>query len=209
MFRIPFILVAVAGFGIAGCSYGLADPSDYESAGSPLTIQEPMLAGAAGDVAVDETAEVRVHSAELVDNTAYIELRGYGSSGVLMQNYIVSNFDRFAPGDRVIVAYSATDDDLMGEEPDDESEGDDSWTDDMDVEEPPAEDDSADDVFVIGCSGPTDDEWNFDEPAEEVTMEVEEGPEPETLKLTFTSRFPSYFGGEGEIVRGSVVVRMN
>lgn len=63
-------------------------------------------------------------------------------------------------------------------------------------------------VYTIGCSGPAEDMWEFDEPASETTVEVEEHPDdPAVLVYSYEARFADgYYGdtpGEPSVVRGS------
>ena len=54
---------------------------------------------------------------------------------------------------------------------------------------------------MIGCSGPADNAWDFDVPAQEVEVTVEEGPEEGTVELFYTASF-----GDGSASRGSFVM---
>lgn len=188
MHRTLATFIALAGFGSSGCLYDLDSSGyfgePYGTGESALAVQEPVLEGQAGDVTVSEPTTARVHSAYRFDDQISVDIRTRGRGGVLMQNYTIDGFDRLAPGDEVVVSgaepYVATGD----SEPDV-------------------------DVYTVGCSGPRDGEWEFDQGADEVTLQVEEGPEPGTLRLNFTSRFESYYEGDAQTVQGSVVVRVD
>ncbi len=201
MSRTLAVLVALVGLGAPGCFYDLGPFSysegPYDGAENSLEAQDPALEGQAGEVTVDEPTVARVYTATRFDNDAIIELRSRGRGGVLMQNYSISGFDRLAPGDEITSSatpYVGTADEPPSDDP-------------ADVES--VDEDPAIDVFAVGCSGPRDDEWEFDQAADDVTLQVDEGPEPGTLKLTFTSRFLSYYDGEAQTVQGSVVVRVD
>lgn len=43
-------------------------------------------------------------------------------------------------------------------------------------------------VAVIHCAGDQPYEWSYDQPADEVDVRVEEGPTPDTLRVSFTTR---------------------
>lgn len=50
-------------------------------------------------------------------------------------------------------------------------------------------------VDAIGCSGPSEGQWSdFDTPAEEVDIEIEEGEEPGTQVLNYRATFFDYDG---------------
>ncbi len=55
-------------------------------------------------------------------------------------------------------------------------------------------------IDVVGCSGPEDNQWEDDIPAEEVTVTVHEGATPEQRVLHFEATFPDGMGQvEGEV----------
>lgn len=54
-------------------------------------------------------------------------------------------------------------------------------------------------IYTVGCSGPAQDRWEFDEPAEETIVEVGEDPEdPNVLAISYEARF-----ADGSRVRGA------
>lgn len=55
---------------------------------------------------------------------------------------------------------------------------------------------------VIGCSGDTPD-YDFDEPADDVVIDVEECDDPEMLRLVYTA---SFSGGDSGVVTGSFLI---
>lgn len=61
---------------------------------------------------------------------------------------------------------------------------------------------------VMGCSGPSAGDWEYDVSTDDVTVQVEAGPSPDTLQLHFEAELPpSYSSTEpGTTVNGSVVV---
>ena len=74
---------------------------------------------------------------------------------------------------------------------------------------------SADDlqINVIGCAGPAPGQWDYDRPAEDVEVEVEQDPNDEdVLMLKYTARFPrdtwnwDGVGEEFHIVDGIIAV---
>jgi len=49
----------------------------------------------------------------------------------------------------------------------------------------------------IGCSGPDDGNWSdYDQPADEIDVEIEEGEEPGTQVLSYRATFYDYDGGK-------------
>ncbi len=61
---------------------------------------------------------------------------------------------------------------------------------------------------VLGCSGPSDGNWDYDRTSDEVTVQVEEGPEVGTITLRYTAEMPSsdWDSTESTTVAGSIVV---
>ncbi len=58
-------------------------------------------------------------------------------------------------------------------------------------------------VSVLGCSGPRRDQFTYDRPADEVSVNVSEGPSPDTRRIDFDAKFDGP-GGE-QHVTGSFV----
>ncbi len=187
MSRTHVLLIALAGFGAPGCLYGIDDfGTGYSGRGeTALQVQESALDGEAGAVALDEPTAARVFEAARYGDIVDIEIRARGRGGVLMQRYSIEGFDRLTPGDELVVDGATP---YVGIGTDAEPEA---------------------NVSAVGCSGPRDDEWEFDQMADEVTLQVEEGPEPDTLRLNFTARFDSYYAADAQTVQGSVVVAID
>lgn len=64
-------------------------------------------------------------------------------------------------------------------------------------------------VNLIGCSGPTEGDWQFDQSAETVTLDVSEGATPDSVTYDFTGTFvayDSYGDTTSQVVIGSVEV---
>jgi hypothetical protein len=61
-------------------------------------------------------------------------------------------------------------------------------------------------VTLIGCSGPSEGAWAFDQSANEVTVDVSEGSSPDSLVLDFSGTFvrADDASGEQQVVVGSV-----
>lgn len=57
---------------------------------------------------------------------------------------------------------------------------------------------------VTGCSGPSDNEWYFDQGADEVDFEIYEGLTPGSLQIDFSARFVDDYAGRVQTVVGSV-----
>lgn len=57
-------------------------------------------------------------------------------------------------------------------------------------------------VSLLGCSGPADGYWEFDQTADEVTIEVQEGSTPEHRRIAYTGTW-----SDGSTVSGAVEYR--
>ncbi len=184
------VLVALVA---VGCTWGMDDSAGVEPGAwatpggdygdsDELDATQGALTGRVGEVVGLEGA-ARIHEAHVFDsdsaNTyAYIELRASGTRGVAMQGVHIDRFDSLHIGDELHFSSE-------------EYRG-----------------DGTPYVSVIGCSGPDDGNWDYDEPAEDVDLLVGEGPTLDTMRLTITARFPSYYGDDESVV-GSVVVPAN
>ncbi len=51
-------------------------------------------------------------------------------------------------------------------------------------------------IDAIGCAGPEDGMWEFDVPADEVDVTIEEGEEPGTQVLNYFATFYDYEGNK-------------
>ncbi|MEM9070222.1 MAG: hypothetical protein AAGE52_17075 [Myxococcota bacterium] len=173
------LFVATALMAGTGCTWDLDfDDPTYGSESEALSTSDGVLEGSAGDVRNVE-GSARVHDAYAYDSHAYIELRARGRGGVIMQGYHIDGFDQLRPGDVLTFGTDRYDYYTGGSE-----------------------------VYVstTGCAGPSGDNWDFDQGADEVTVVVEQGPEPGTIRLDIDSRFDSYYDGGSQNVRGSVTV---
>ncbi len=61
-------------------------------------------------------------------------------------------------------------------------------------------------VSVLGCSGPSDGQWTYDDFADRVVVEVEQGDEPTKLRVHYYAEYERY-GERTQVVRGSFDVR--
>lgn len=169
----------------AGSDYTYAAPDASPSLGyaeRPLSVRDATLQGSAGEVVIGEPVTARIAYATVSrDGSATLELRAMGRGGALMQLYRIADFPDLAPGDELVV------DNVEYRS--------------YDSPPLPAE--------TVGCSGPRDGEWTFDTSADQVVLQVVEGPQPGTLRLNLTSLFDDPIRVGYQSVQGSVVVRLD
>lgn len=62
-------------------------------------------------------------------------------------------------------------------------------------------------AYVVGCSGPEENEWEFDQVADNTTIDVSEHPsDPDVLVLDYTGEFTDWETGERSQIQGTVEV---
>lgn len=66
-------------------------------------------------------------------------------------------------------------------------------------------DDTTSRVSVLGCSGPSDGQWTYDDFADRVIVEVEQGAAPNQLRVHYYAEYEPY-DQPRQTVRGSFVV---
>ena len=118
-----------------------------------------------------------VNTAYSYDGYAHIDLRARGRGGVIMQAIDIDGIERLRVGDSYTV-------DSIGR----------------------YDDDAYPYVSVLGCSGPSDGNWDFDSTADEVIVQVDPGPIANTIQINVTARWDGYYGEPSQTVQGSVVV---
>lgn len=125
------------------------------------------------------TGEARVQTAYSYSDYAYIELRARGVRGAVMAGLSINQGDI---SDLVVGETYVSSGDTWGG--------------------------SAMFFSVLGCSGPSDGNWDYDRTSDEVTVQVEEGPEVGTITLRYTAEMPSsdWDSTESTTVAGSIVV---
>jgi hypothetical protein len=62
-------------------------------------------------------------------------------------------------------------------------------------------------AYVVGCSGPEENEWDFDQVADNTTIDVSENPEdPSVLVLDYTGDFTDWETGDRSQITGQVEI---
>lgn len=126
---------------------------------------------------VNVTGDAWINDAYAYDSYAHIDLRARGAGGVIMQAIDIEGIDRLRIGDSYTV-------DGIGR----------------------YDDDAYPYVSVLGCSGPSDGNWDFDSSADEITVQVDPGPTTNTMRINVTARWDGYYDEPSQTVEGSVVV---
>lgn len=133
------------------------------------------LDGQIGEVRFSDADEAWVNVAMAESDYAMLDIRndGPGGTGMAMLNLWVDLQD-LQPGD---VLHGGMDPDSWDSEP-------------MMVD-------------LIGCSGDVEDEWDYDEPAEDVEVVVEDDEDDGSVLLSWTGSFPN-----GEVSSGQIRIEL-
>lgn len=126
---------------------------------------------------VQVSGEAWVESASSYDGYAHIDLRARGRGGVIMQAIDIDGLERLQIGDSYTV-------DGLGR----------------------YDDDAYPYVSVLGCSGPSNNNWDFDSTADEITVTVDPGPTADTMQVNVTATWDGYYDEPSQTVEGSIVV---
>lgn len=157
---------------LAGCNLSMTPPDDSAmptedvtwTTDTPLPLTDGQLSGRVGEIANLEAQEPLLRGYEVVGQMASVELHVLSASGAAMAGIVI------APGvdAAALVPGARFHDDV------------DSWA--AGTPEDPAFD-------VIGCAGPSEGDWAYDEGADDVDVAVSDDDADGRLELTFTATF--------------------
>lgn len=173
---IPFLASACLDLGLDFLDRDVEDidwDSPYQS---NVNADSARLDGRMGDVSFAEADEAWVNVAMVESDYAWFDIRndGPGGTGMAMLN-LYFDIQDLEPG---MVLHGGFDPE--------------SW----DESEPMM-------IDLVGCSGDVEDEWEYDEPAEDVEIVVEDSGDEDSVLLSWTGNWPN-----GDVSTGQVRIEL-